>query len=111
MRHRLSVLFLLVTANCDAVAAPTLEVIPRAVSSSALPSNGSSANGSISSSGEYIVLSSRASNLGPRNLKGYSDIYLLDRTTGELTIVSTGVGGAPADGDSSRPDITATGIA
>src|SRR5919201_3693062 len=74
--------------------------------------NGHSACGSaamISANGRYVAFSSTASNLVPGDTNLAPDAFLYDRSTDAFTLVSTGLGGAPARGTSSNPTVTADG--
>jgi Tol biopolymer transport system component len=63
--------------------------------------------------GRYEVFSSDASNLVEGVGNGYRQIYMRDRQTGEITLVSVGIDGEPAGGDCSdgtrRASISANG--
>ena len=58
------------------------------VSSTGLEGNSGSLFGSISANGRYVVLTSDASNLVPRDTNGASDIFIRDRRTGRTSRVS-----------------------
>ena len=57
-------------------------------SSSGVQGNQLSSSPEITSDGRYVFFSSRASNLVANDNNGYSDIFLFDRFTNELSIVS-----------------------
>ncbi len=96
---------LLAVNAAAALAATTVRVAPPSVDP-----NGPSQQPSVSSNGRYVAFSSRASNLGPvvGNQQVWN-IYVYDRMTGATTLVSSGQGGAPANGDSTVPSISADG--
>ena len=76
-------------------------------------SNGTSGNGasnrpSISANGQRIVFQSDATNLGPSDGNGVTDVYLRDRATGTTSLVSTGPAGQ-GDKASTSPSISANG--
>ena len=71
--------------------------------------NGASYEPSMSSTGRYIAFTSYATNLVANDTNGVSDVFVLDRSTGEFRIVSSGVDGAQADGNSGEPFISDDG--
>jgi len=64
---------------------------------------------SVSRDGRYTVFTSKAKNLALHDNKDLSEIYLYDRVLDTLTLVSSGLNGAAANGDSFQPDISANG--
>lgn len=54
----------------------------------------------LSGDGRVVVFNSTAGNLVPGDTNGKRDIFIHDRATGEVSLVSRGVAGVPADGDS-----------
>jgi LPXTG-site transpeptidase (sortase) family protein len=80
------------------------------VSSSGVQANGDSLETpSISADGRYVAFESAASNLVAGDTNGSRDIFVRDITTNETTLVSVGLSGAQADGDSYWPSISADG--
>lgn len=82
------------------------------VSSSGAQANGQSANPAISADGRYIVYSSNASNLVPKDTNGESDIFVYDRIARTTKRVSVATGGAQAVGGSNwifTADVSADG--
>ena len=71
--------------------------------------NGASADPDLAAGGELLVFASRADNLVPGDTNAAEDVFLRDMATGLITLVSAGLGGAPAAGDSSAPAISADG--
>jgi Tol biopolymer transport system component len=71
--------------------------------------NGPSANADLSADGRYVVFESTASNLVPNDTNGRSDIFWVDRQTGEIRCVSKSMLGVPTDGHSVQPSISADG--
>jgi hypothetical protein len=71
--------------------------------------NQQSSDASISGDGRYVVFQSRATNLDARDTNAVDDIYIHDRVAGTTTLVSVGLGGAAANGESRDPKISATG--
>ncbi len=61
-----------------------------------------------SGDGSKIAFASLASNLGPTDTNGTTDIYIRDVATGTIARVSTGIGGEP-DSFSDRPSINFDG--
>jgi Tol biopolymer transport system component len=83
----------------------------RLVSASASggPGNLPSHTASISGDGRFVAFTSIASNLVAGDENKLSDIYLRDLQTGATTLVSRTKRGKAANGDSSRPQISADG--
>lgn len=79
------------------------------VSSQGLPANGSSFNPALSASGRYVAFESPASNLVPRDMNGFTDVFVHDRVTGATTRVSMTARGEETRCDSYRPSISADG--
>ena len=72
--------------------------------------NGPSQQPSLSAGGRFVAFSSQASNLGPAVGTGRAwNVYVLDGLTGRTTLISSGIGGAPANGNSTNPSISADG--
>jgi Tol biopolymer transport system component len=72
--------------------------------------NGAALNPSVSADGRFVVFESTSTNLvvsGCTN--GVAHIFLRDRVTGTLVCVSVGPTGAPGNGPSTRPAISADG--
>lgn len=79
------------------------------VGASGQQANGSSYWASISPDGRYVAYTSDATNLTAANTGGYADVYLLDRQTGSLTLVSKSAAGTVGDGNSQTPVVSADG--
>jgi Tol biopolymer transport system component len=60
--------------------------------------NGSSYDPCISANGRWVLFYSNASNLVPGDENNRDDVFLLDRKTGELRMVSLAEDGTPGDG-------------
>ncbi|MFN8052775.1 MAG: S8 family serine peptidase [Acidimicrobiales bacterium] len=71
--------------------------------------NGSSADASLSGDGRYVAFASSASNLVAGDDDQFTDVFVWDRTTGQVTRQPTPLG-AP-DGPSGRPSISWSGDA
>jgi Tol biopolymer transport system component len=88
-----------------AQAATTIRVAPQGVNP-----NGPSQQPSLSADGRYVAFSSQASNFGPPVGTGRQwNVYVFDRLTGNTALISSGQGGAPANGSSTDPSISADG--
>jgi Tol biopolymer transport system component len=72
-------------------------------------SSGTSNQPAISPDGRYVAFSSNANNLSANDADGTKDIYVHDRVTRDSQLVSIGIDGLPALGDSTNPDISLGG--
>lgn len=79
------------------------------VSSSGLEGNADSYLWSLSQGGRYAVIVSDASNLVSDDTNGASDVFIRDRRSGTTSLISAGLGGAPADGGSFGAVISSNG--
>lgn len=64
---------------------------------------------SVSADGRFVAFVSNATDLVPGHSGGFDDVFVRDLSSGETTLVSVGVGGALATGNSSAPSISADG--
>ena len=72
--------------------------------------NGPSGEPSIGGNGRFVAFASFATNLGPVvGNSRISRIYLFDFFTGQATLISSGLQGAPANGSSTTPSVSADG--
>jgi len=71
--------------------------------------NAESRRPAVSADGRYIAFASDASNLVTGDSNATDDIFLFDRVTGSIDMITRGVGGVPANGKSDRPTISADG--
>ncbi len=71
--------------------------------------NGASHNPSISSSGRYIAFESAADNLVSGDTNEYDDIFVYDRSTGEMNLVSVSTEGTQGNMVSAAPAISSSG--
>lgn len=71
--------------------------------------NGHSFNPSLSADGRYISFESNASNLVDGDTNNRADIFVYDRVTGQLSLVSVGSGGSQGNYDSYDARISADG--
>lgn len=74
-----------------------------------LATNGSSENADVSGSGRFVVFESNTSNWVAGGDTSTTDIFLKDRTTGELTRVSTSLTGGDGNNDSADAQISNDG--
>jgi Tol biopolymer transport system component len=79
------------------------------VASDRTEANGNSVAPSISSDGRYVAFESSAPNLVPGDTNGYSDVFVHDRQTGQITRVSVASDGTQGNGASSPSSISADG--
>ncbi|MFF4925065.1 hypothetical protein ACFY4B_31170 [Kitasatospora sp. NPDC001261] len=70
---------------------------------------GNSVSPAISADGRFVAYSSDRADLAPGAAAGTANVYLTDRRSGGTRLVSTGQGGAPADGGSVEPSLSADG--
>lgn len=71
--------------------------------------NGDSSFGDMSADGRFVVFHSQATNLAGTDTNDEWDVYLLDRDTGALEIVSRTEDGAQANGSSFHPSVSNDG--
>lgn len=71
--------------------------------------NAACANPSISGDGRYVAFSCSANNLVPNDSNGRSDIFLKDRQTGELRLISATPAGASGNEGSYEPAVSGDG--
>jgi len=74
-----------------------------------LPADGESAAPTMSADGNRVAFSTRATNLSPLNNGLAEDVFLWERATGTLSLVTRGVSGAPANGFSVYGQINPSG--
>ena len=79
------------------------------VSATGQQSNGSSYWASISPDARFVAYTSDATNLVPGVNTGYANVYLLDRQTGSLKLVSDTAAAVPGNGNSQTPVVSANG--
>ena len=73
------------------------------------PGSASSRGPQVSADGTFVVFESDADDLAPGDTNGTTDVYLADRSTGEVERVSMGWDGSEPDGVASYPVISADG--
>jgi Tol biopolymer transport system component len=71
--------------------------------------SGEDAPTSVSADGRYVAFSSRASNLAPLDTDTQRDIFVKDRATGAIELVSVDTAGLPLTGVHSSPNISDDG--
>lgn len=87
-------------------------LVSRASGRSGAKGNGDSFAPAISSDGERIVFASTATNLAPGARPGVVNVYLRDLRTDKTTLISRAGGSGPGgNGDSTNPQISASGNA
>lgn len=105
----LAVASILMSSGFTAKAAISVQTVPR-LSQSLLP-EGDSGGATLSADGRLIVFTSSAANLVTNSHRGLAlDVYVRDRQTGLITLVSTSVDGRTGgDNHSSGPSLSADG--
>jgi pimeloyl-ACP methyl ester carboxylesterase len=78
------------------------------VAADGTPGNGTAFQSTISADGRFVVFSSTATNLVP-GVSGNYQLYLRDRNTGQIKLVSVGMDGSPANQGASAPVVSADG--
>lgn len=73
------------------------------------PANGNATAASLSADGRFVAFVSSANNLVAGDANGFSDVFLYDRDTDTLSLVSAGPGGVAANHNSSDVAISADG--
>lgn len=63
----------------------------------------------ISGDGRYVLIGSDSGNFDEIDTNEQNDIYLKDRQTGEMELISIGLGGVVADGGSYSPNLSTNG--
>ncbi len=92
------------------VAARGQETVRISTNVQGLEGNADSDDPSITPDGRLVVFASDASNLVPQDTNSHEDVFLRDRATGEVQLLSRDLAtGTPGDADSSRPRISADG--
>jgi Tol biopolymer transport system component len=79
------------------------------VDSSGNEANGSSYDPRISSTGEFVVFASQATNLAGGDTNSFEDIFFHDMQTGETSRISINNSGTQGNGLSEKPSISADG--
>jgi len=85
----------------------TIELISRGANGD--PADGGSSLPKISGDGRYVVFQSTAKNLVTDSANDFSDIFLFDRQTGTMRLVSVALDGGPSNGPSITPAISGDG--
>jgi Tol biopolymer transport system component len=94
------------------VAAPAAAVTPttvRAVSATGQELNGNTIMPAVSTDGRWLTFASTATNAVAGVTSGIRQIFLLDRSTGQIRLASKGPTGAPGDQASTQPTMSADG--
>lgn len=106
-RPALILLLVWLTLTVGAAQYRTIERV--SVTSAGAQANGPSTHPVISADGRYIAFLSAADNLGGPQTFTFVDAYRHDRQTGVTTLITRGLNGAEANGDSSDLSISADG--
>lgn len=105
----LGVVFALSITMLQQSVAQTLQPLTRlSISSAGIGGNASSNQSTLAANGRYTAFRSSASNLVSSDTNFFADIFLRDATTSAITRITTGVGGAEANGESNLPTISST---
>lgn len=79
------------------------------VNASGWPGNGSSDQAAVSAEGRYVAFVSHASNLVAADTNGFADLFLWDRATRAIRLISQASDGANAQGESAFPVFSRNG--
>lgn len=79
------------------------------VDSGGAQGNARSSNPALSANGRYVAFESLANNLMMSDTNGYQDVFIHDRQTGLITMVSMAPGDLPTNGSSGLPSLSADG--
>jgi Tol biopolymer transport system component len=85
----------------------TVDLVSRRPDGSA--GNGDSRHPDISADGQHVAFVSQATDLVPGAVSFYLQVYVHDRATGALELITRGPDGAPGDQDSSNPSLSRDG--
>ncbi|MEO1064732.1 MAG: hypothetical protein AAFZ07_25215 [Actinomycetota bacterium] len=105
-------------AVLTALLLPMVIVVPAGAQGSAIElvsgtggtsSNGASGGPSVSADGRFVAFHSRGSDLVAGDRNGSFDIFVLDRLTSTMTLISRSITRDPADDDSLNPSISDDG--
>lgn len=106
-RARLAVLGLLFWLALAATAAARLSLV--SVTWLGQTANGDCFAPALSADGRFMAFTAGASNLVPKDNNGLWDVFVYDRLTRELELISRNAAGESLNGSSSRPAISADG--
>ncbi|MEM8677474.1 MAG: hypothetical protein AAGF83_26985, partial [Cyanobacteria bacterium P01_G01_bin.67] len=76
------------------------------VASDGTQANGQSGSSAISDDGKFILLESNATNLVPKDTNGQTDIFIYDRDSKAIELISVALDDSPANGSSSVGSIS-----
>ena len=79
------------------------------VASNRSQGNGDSVLPSLSADGRFVAFVSEADNLVSEDTNGHRDVFVTDRISGEITLVSSASDGALGNDDSSNPSLSGDG--
>lgn len=97
---RLFLSFFVLASLSTNVHAQVSSVDRLSVDASGIQGEGSSTCVAISDDGRYVAFTSSAENLVPGDQNGVVDVFVKDRETGAIEIVSVGAGNTPSNGES-----------
>lgn len=97
--------------SAGAAPAPSLTVVNTAPDGTKADVGFAGGSGALSSDGRYVAFISDATNLVQSDVNGLSDVFVKDRTTGAVQLVSTGADGTQGDNGviADRPAISGDG--
>lgn len=98
--------------NCQDIYFRDLDAARTSLVSSApggIKGDQNSGSPSISADGRFVAFLSAASDLLAGDTNSLTDIFIEDTRLGDVSLVSSGAGGEQADGESSRPAVSADG--
>ncbi len=79
------------------------------VSSSGAQASGRSGYPDLSDDGRYVIFISKARNLASGKSNSFDDLFMHDRTTGNTTKLTKGLGGAQINGNTISPEMSGNG--
>lgn len=87
------------------------EIVRPTINGQQVEPNGESGNPTLSADGRYVAFVSNATNLvSPALAEAKFNVYVYDRFSREIELVSNGINGVPADNDSQLPSISGDGL-
>jgi hypothetical protein len=96
--HRLLDLCLIAVLLGTTARAQSTQLV--SVDSSGTQGNGDSRFSTVSADGRFVAFASEATNLVPGDTNGFFDVFVRDLQAGTTELVSVGLGGVPANGNS-----------
>jgi len=96
-------------SECPTGTGPSADLTRVSVSTVGAQSNGHSNRPSLNSDGRYVVFTSQATNLDPRDTSATADIYLHDRLLDTTELVSVSLGNTGGNDSSGFPTVSSDG--